>query len=621
MKLLLIAAGGILSSQGSPAYSIPNGWRCKAGRFTTMAFYNEAFHLKCVDCPTGKYQPRGSQMPCLFCPRGKVSLKNKEACWDKGAAGQQRCVPGKYGPTNSDASQCKACAAGRYGVGGSLTPSCSGLCRAGRYGKGGSFSVDCDAPCNALVMCGPGATTPTDGGACPKGRYQLDERQVKGNWHRRCPLIAPLEFRPKAGYASAWGEQAACVLDKSMRFIEVLYALKKCRIWEDNKPANICYEGLLPDLAAAFRSCCEGSEHVPFRKTLARCKGMIMPITRQIESELDPLLAKKMATNDNDSQGADATFADDQQAVLPAFQQGIEIAKLMYNKDVSKLTDPESHPFGDLTPAAAHMLNICRHTNCEDAAAIQTHIERYYCSFFNCAVDAKLESRAAKDIAAKEKKGVMKKVKTVHEAPASAAMLSAIGANGHVDEAVAGHYQDMQLAKKHQTHQKFDWSAFTTSNFHHSGSLKMPKSFASPGSNSGNVMPEAGSDDDDTPTPAPSPSFGSDATIGDANADTEENGASLWRPGQPLSAVTDHQMPDYDGSITREALQKQAAKQAAQNAIRRRRAPTYMPPTPKPTFGAYEIGMEGKKTKAGDKKVSADDDDLVPKDAGKKGQS
>ena len=76
MKLLLIAAGGILSSQGSPAYSIPNGWRCKAGRFTTMAFYNEAFHLKCVDCPTGKYQPRGSQMPCLFCPRGKVSLKN-----------------------------------------------------------------------------------------------------------------------------------------------------------------------------------------------------------------------------------------------------------------------------------------------------------------------------------------------------------------------------------------------------------------------------------------------------------------------------------------------------------------------------------------------------------------
>ena len=588
--LILVLLGGAHS------VAIPKDWRCMKGMFTTMGFVNNAFQLKCQTCPTGKYQPEASQTPCLYCPVGQTSMTNGEKCWKKtGDDGAALCPPGKYGHAPAD---CKDCAAGRYSEGGSKSPSCSGLCRAGRYGKGKSLSAECDGPCNALIKCGPGAKSPVDGGACPKGRYQLDEKEYEGNWHRRCPLIAPLEFRPKAGYASAWGEQAACVLDKSMRFIEVLYALKKCRAWTSGV-STICYKGLLPDLADAFRSCCEGSEHVPFRKSLARCKGMIMPITRTIEKELDPLLLEKMKTNPRN--GGEEEFKTDEEAVLPAFQTGIEIAKLMYDKDVSRLTDPESHPFGDLTPASAHMLNLCRHTSCEDVVAIQTHIERYYCSYFNCAADAKLESHAMKQIMVTQKKGALKKVKSKYEAPKLPPVVMAKLKAKHVylSSANAGHLQEMRLAKKHQKHQKFDWAAFTKTNFgnHHTG----PLHFGRPETQ--NTAPA---------TPAPTPSFGFGSALNDWDHEqeaSEADSATLWKPGMALADFGKRGSVDFDGSITAAAIKKAQAADAAAGRRRRRYIYDEPVPTPKPTFAAYEIGVEGQRGKKKEG-VKGDDDDL-----------
>ena len=51
------------------------------------------------------------------------------------------------------------------------------------------------------------------------------------------------------------------MLDKSMRVIEVLYALKVCRVF-DQPPGARCSPTIVHDLLADMRVCCEGNEHV-----------------------------------------------------------------------------------------------------------------------------------------------------------------------------------------------------------------------------------------------------------------------------------------------------------------------------------------------------------------------
>ena len=123
--------------------------------------------------------------------------------------------------------------------------------------------------------------------ACPAGRYDLPGYSA-GNQGRHsksaCALTAPLQFRPTRGFQSASAEMSACLLDKALRVVEVLVALKTCQrfVPSTGLTSRVCSSALPAQLAAEFRLCCAGAEHV------------ILPashVARQCEMQSAPLLA------------------------------------------------------------------------------------------------------------------------------------------------------------------------------------------------------------------------------------------------------------------------------------------------------------------------------------------
>ena len=90
----LCAALGVVGVLGVPSYVLPKNWECAAGRYTTMTFYDGRQHLKCVECPAGKYQDKPGADPCRFCAPGKRSKPERKGCWVKLHA--EDCEPGKW---------------------------------------------------------------------------------------------------------------------------------------------------------------------------------------------------------------------------------------------------------------------------------------------------------------------------------------------------------------------------------------------------------------------------------------------------------------------------------------------------------------------------------------------
>ena len=291
------------------------------------------------------------------------------------AAAGRPCRPGRWG-VGGGVHHCKECAPGRWSTAGARTAACSGLCLPGRFGLGGSTSSECTGGCPNVGFCREGSTAPDSSGVCPRGRYSTEASGDASS----CTLSAPKELRPKNGYETSVGEQAACVLDKSMKLIEILYAFKRCHRF-DQPRGKLCYGGVAEDLTSDATKCCEGNEHIVLPHSQTRCKRGIAPWLGAIRKVLLPRLLPK-ANENNDAEElhpqkwSAAQQARDQALILPIFQLGLDTARVLYGRD--------SEQAADLTDAAGSLLHLCSDpsVDCHDMDSIVRFVRHFYCSFF-----------------------------------------------------------------------------------------------------------------------------------------------------------------------------------------------------------------------------------------------
>lgn len=404
---------------------------CNWGQYSSLALVHGKFHRTCVVCPLGKFQPNAGQGgPCLLCPRGQWTkndgarqcVRDQFAKSDGGQfEGMAYCPPGRYSANDASgaggvgSSECKECPAGRYGLAGATAQHCTGLCRPGRYGSGGSTSPMCDGECNEGVFCRAGAKAPDDGGVCPRGKYQFEAPGVEG-----CFLTAPYEYRPKGGYESAQGEQAACILDKAMRMVELLFALRSCHSFRDRRRlrlrrrlraaerdeggyGHVCDAGLAASLAGDMQECCAGSTaeriNVP-RAVQEACArridgvvsalrggrggGLLHELTRE-EERVAGLHARGDVT---EHLATDALWSSDATAaaavVMPLMRKALVQSRALY----------ENAPARDRTFVAAELLNVCQIGDdpdplpggrCRDDGMGLSHLIKYI-EHFDCAI-------------------------------------------------------------------------------------------------------------------------------------------------------------------------------------------------------------------------------------------
>ena len=374
-------------------YSIPAGWSCPEGKFTTIDVNVAVGALTCLNCPAGKFQPHRGAKPCAFCPTGRMAKSNglTKCANDPDYRAPHRktypCPAGRFGGKflpgkGADPRHCKECPPGRYGgMAGLKTASGCGHCRAGRYGLGGSTTSDCTAACPLGRWCGEGAKDPFDGGVCPKGKYNNGAKESAMS----CTLYAPREFRPQDGYRTAYGEMGACVLDKAMRVIEVLHSLHVCTKF-DQPVGGACSQTVVRDLVSDMSACCAGNEHAVLGEADELCKEAIEPWIGGMNAKVEPYFRGRLKR-----QGA--KFFRDEYLLIPFFKQGVKAAKKLYDeaRDVAPDTD-------DLTFPATKMLHLCdKKVNlCTSLSTIVSHIEDYYCGFFKC--DASKESNDMTEI-------------------------------------------------------------------------------------------------------------------------------------------------------------------------------------------------------------------------------
>ena len=278
--------------------------------------------------------------------------------------------------------QCKDCPPGRFSVGNARTSKCSGPCAPGRYGVGGSKTAACSGACAAGRYCHAGATRAEDSGACRAGRYATATATTDDG----CTLLSPPEYEPmnrdgKAGFDFAYGQSAACTLDKALRLAELLYALKTCTTF--SKPAgSLCYAGTVGDITSGIEACCSPSASTALamsKQEVSNCKkssaGLLALARRQLEP-IDHHIKEIAEDSDliNPRWSWKHDRASEEAIILPLFKSALRIAKELYKLDDNK----------DLTWASKTFLQICKLGDCSSLHSIKSVIDKYDCSQIHC---------------------------------------------------------------------------------------------------------------------------------------------------------------------------------------------------------------------------------------------
>jgi len=77
-------------------------------------------------------------------------------------------------------------------------------------------------------------------------------------------------FHPKKGFSTSEGEQAACLLDKTQAYADLIVALFKCKNWHD-RAGGACYADAGMHLVSQITRCCEGREHMVLWASNVKC--------------------------------------------------------------------------------------------------------------------------------------------------------------------------------------------------------------------------------------------------------------------------------------------------------------------------------------------------------------
>jgi len=123
-------------------------------------------------------------------------------------------------------------------------------------------------------------------------------------------------MRPKSGFRSPMGEQAACVLDKAVHIMDFHFCHSQFMRPFQKSYKMDCDVMFLPNLAKDLDECCVGEEHVPLWGQMHKCQKMVKPISKFVRKTMVPLFAQCMADAGpqvaalppSTTKGFDATF-------------------------------------------------------------------------------------------------------------------------------------------------------------------------------------------------------------------------------------------------------------------------------------------------------------------------
>ena len=187
----------------------------------------------CVSCEEGKYRgdTQHALEECSICKGGRHSSDDLSYCIGdickvgyfgiKGTAECNICAAGKYSDTDG-LFACKECESGRY-VAAEGSNTCKGeMCPAGKWGVGGAISPDsvgvC-SPCEAGKYSMAGATSCL---MCPDGKYSFNEAKVCID-HDKCPGNSYLDIVPRADSSKISCKR--CIYSSEYYFAAFVFAI------------------------------------------------------------------------------------------------------------------------------------------------------------------------------------------------------------------------------------------------------------------------------------------------------------------------------------------------------------------------------------------------------------
>ena len=169
-------------------------------------------------------------------------------------------------------------------------------------------------------------------------------------WHLPAPTahgFFAAKYRPVGGFQDSEGEQAACVLDKTMALAEAMINAAHCKAWT-HVLGQPCYAHVVEHLREHLEQCCEGREHFVLWKSNRQCMEKIGDMLRDWRYKI---ATKMFLCQQHDQRACDAM--KDGNFVAPTFLAGLRVARDLY--DMASETDQ--------TDAAAKDLYTCRHVN------------------------------------------------------------------------------------------------------------------------------------------------------------------------------------------------------------------------------------------------------------------
>ena len=152
------------------------------------------------------------------------------------------------------------------------------------------------------------------------------------------------KFMPKGGFPTDFGEQAACVLDKTEAVLDLLAEMKSCNAW-DGAVGKSCYPESVAHLVRHTEMCCEGREHFVLWGSDTFCEMGIGQFVHGLRVHLKPLLSKCVKS----PASCAASSKHAQTRIAKVLQDGLVAASKLFSK---------AKP-GDMTPAAKQLLHTC----------------------------------------------------------------------------------------------------------------------------------------------------------------------------------------------------------------------------------------------------------------------
>ena len=187
-------------------------------------------------------------------------------------------------------------------------------------------------------------------------------------------------------FAFKFGASAACVLDKALRLVELLYALKTCRAQDFTKaPGSLCFTGMVGEITAGFAECCN-PPLTRSRKALTPqekqvCRRQVLKVTKPMQLKLGPIkyhIAHELKQASGTGDVPQISWARDGKSeeaiILPLFKKALQVAKTLYKYDGNQ----------DLTWASRIFLKLCKLGDCTTLSGVKAVIDRYDCAQIKC---------------------------------------------------------------------------------------------------------------------------------------------------------------------------------------------------------------------------------------------